>query len=60
MEVNKIKWERSERMKKSKLDNEKIYKMRKKGIYIPYNFPNERCIILPTNKEKMHSELKNT
>jgi len=37
-------------MKKSRLDNEKIYKMRKKGIYIPYNFSNERCVILPINK----------
>jgi len=33
-------------MIKLKLDNEKIYKMRRKGIYVPYNFPNERCIIL--------------
>jgi len=36
-------------MIKSKLGNEKIYKMRKKGFYIPFNFPNEKCIILPIN-----------
>lgn len=57
-------------MKESKLNNEKIYKIRKKGIYIPYDFPNEKCIILPINtenkddefekfKEKAYSKLRN-
>ena len=39
-------------MKKLKLSNEKIYKLRKKGIDIPYSFSNEKCIVLFIKENK--------